>query len=125
MHACRNVSVSNSDLPCRIFWAIGLLASGQVATISLTYAGQLVMTGLLGVKVTRGDKGSDQVGMMQNTGKSQASHPVFALVGHSAPVFRCPHNPFRTCCLPLSPQPLHKLIGDQNGSVSHHKPTAM
>ena len=125
MHACRNVSVSNSDLPCRIFWAIGLLASGQVATISLTYAGQLVMTGLLGVKVTRGDKGSDQVGMMQNTGRSQASHPVFALVGHSAPVFRCPHNPFRTCCLPLSPQPLHKLVGDQNGSVSHHKPTAM
>lgn len=38
-------------LPDRIFWAIGLLASGQVATISLTYAGQLVMTGLLGVKV--------------------------------------------------------------------------
>ncbi len=32
-------------------WAVGLLASGQVATISLTYAGQLVMTGLLGFKV--------------------------------------------------------------------------
>ncbi|GAX77144.1 hypothetical protein CEUSTIGMA_g4590.t1 [Chlamydomonas eustigma] len=38
----------------RIFWAIGLLAAGQVATISLTYAGQLVMTGLLGMKVQAG-----------------------------------------------------------------------
>lgn len=35
-------------------WAVGLLASGQVATISLTYAGQLVMTGLLGMKVRAG-----------------------------------------------------------------------
>ena len=33
--------------PHRILWADGLLASGQVATISLTYAGQLVMTGLI------------------------------------------------------------------------------
>ena len=35
-------------------WAIGLLASGQVATIGLTYAGQLVMTGLLDIKVGAG-----------------------------------------------------------------------
>ena len=40
--------------PHRILWAVGLLASGQVATISLTYAGQLVMTGLLGLKVCVG-----------------------------------------------------------------------
>ena len=40
--------------PHRILWAVGLLASGQVATISLTYAGQLVMTGLLGLKVWGG-----------------------------------------------------------------------
>jgi hypothetical protein len=35
----------------RTLWAVGLLASGQVATIGLTYAGQLVMSGLLGMKV--------------------------------------------------------------------------
>uniref|UniRef100_A0A7R9V4I2 Natural resistance-associated macrophage protein n=1 Tax=Chlamydomonas euryale TaxID=1486919 RepID=A0A7R9V4I2_9CHLO len=40
----------------RTMWAVGLLASGQVATISLTYAGQLVMTGLLGVKVSAGPR---------------------------------------------------------------------
>jgi len=27
----------------KVLWAVGLLASGQVATIGLTYAGQLVM----------------------------------------------------------------------------------
>ena len=37
-------------------WAVGLLASGQVATITLTYAGQLVMTGLLDLKVTAGSR---------------------------------------------------------------------
>jgi len=35
----------------KVLWAIGLLASGQVATIGLTYAGQLVMAGLLNFKV--------------------------------------------------------------------------
>jgi hypothetical protein len=35
----------------RTVWAVGLLASGQVATIGLTFAGQLVMSGLLGIKV--------------------------------------------------------------------------
>lgn len=34
-----------------MFWAIGLLAAGQVSTIALTYAGQLVMTGLLQLEV--------------------------------------------------------------------------
>mmetsp|Transcript_11202 Transcript_11202/g.24121 ORF Transcript_11202/g.24121 Transcript_11202/m.24121 type:complete len:597 (+) Transcript_11202:151-1941(+) len=40
----------------RVLWAVGLLASGQVATIGLTYAGQLVMTGLLNVKVQAGPR---------------------------------------------------------------------
>ncbi|KAL4442469.1 hypothetical protein ABPG77_005053 [Micractinium sp. CCAP 211/92] len=35
----------------KVFWAIGLLAAGQVSTIALTYAGQLVMTGLLQLEV--------------------------------------------------------------------------
>lgn len=37
-------------------WAVGLLASGQVATIGLTYAGQLVMTGMLGIDVKAGTR---------------------------------------------------------------------
>jgi Mn2+/Fe2+ NRAMP family transporter len=35
----------------RIVWAIGLLASGQVASITLTYSGQILMAGLLKIKV--------------------------------------------------------------------------
>jgi Mn2+/Fe2+ NRAMP family transporter len=38
----------------RIIWAVGLLASGQVSTIGLTYAGQLLMMGLLNIKVWLG-----------------------------------------------------------------------
>mmetsp|Transcript_22861 Transcript_22861/g.58259 ORF Transcript_22861/g.58259 Transcript_22861/m.58259 type:complete len:550 (-) Transcript_22861:416-2065(-) len=37
-------------------WAVGLLASGQVATIGLTHAGQLVMMGLLNMKVHAGPR---------------------------------------------------------------------
>lgn len=40
----------------RTLWAIGLLASGQVATIGLTYAGQLVMSGLLNFQVKAGPR---------------------------------------------------------------------
>ncbi|KAG1669253.1 hypothetical protein FOA52_003290 [Chlamydomonas sp. UWO 241] len=40
----------------RTIWAVGLFASGQVATISLTYAGQLVMAGLLGIVVQAGPR---------------------------------------------------------------------
>jgi natural resistance-associated macrophage protein len=36
----------------KYLWAVGLLASGQSATISLTYAGQIVMAGLLRFEVT-------------------------------------------------------------------------
>ena len=32
-------------------WAVGLLSSGLVATICLTYAGQIIMCGLLGLQV--------------------------------------------------------------------------
>ncbi len=35
----------------KTIWAVGLLASGQIATIGLTFAGQLVMSGLLNLKV--------------------------------------------------------------------------
>ncbi|GAB4815298.1 hypothetical protein N2152v2_002344 [Parachlorella kessleri] len=35
----------------KYLWAIGLLASGQIATVGLTYAGQLVMCGLLNLEV--------------------------------------------------------------------------
>jgi natural resistance-associated macrophage protein len=35
----------------KVFWAVGLLAAGQVSTIALTYAGQLVMSGLLQLQV--------------------------------------------------------------------------
>lgn len=35
----------------KVFWAVGLLASGQVSTIALTYAGQVVMSGLLMIDV--------------------------------------------------------------------------
>eukprot|EP00199_Chlamydomonas_sp_CCMP681_P000171 CAMPEP_0119103504 /NCGR_PEP_ID=MMETSP1180-20130426/1940_1 /TAXON_ID=3052 ORGANISM="Chlamydomonas cf sp, Strain CCMP681" /NCGR_SAMPLE_ID=MMETSP1180 /ASSEMBLY_ACC=CAM_ASM_000741 /LENGTH=538 /DNA_ID=CAMNT_0007088035 /DNA_START=156 /DNA_END=1772 /DNA_ORIENTATION=- len=35
-------------------WAVGLLASGQVATIAMTHAGQTVMMGLLKIKVHAG-----------------------------------------------------------------------
>ena len=35
----------------KYLWAVGLLASGQVATLTLTYAGQVIMLGLLNVKV--------------------------------------------------------------------------
>ncbi len=38
-----------------IMWAVGLLASGLVATICLTYAGQIIMVGLLELKVRRGE----------------------------------------------------------------------
>jgi Mn2+/Fe2+ NRAMP family transporter len=38
----------------RTLWAVGLLASGQVSTIGLTYAGQLLMMGLLNIKVRGG-----------------------------------------------------------------------
>lgn len=34
-----------------ITWAVGLLSSGLLATLCLTYAGQIVMCGLLGIKV--------------------------------------------------------------------------
>ncbi|KAJ9522400.1 hypothetical protein QJQ45_008309 [Haematococcus lacustris] len=37
-------------------WAIGLLAAGQVSTIGLTFAGQLVMMGLLNLKVQAGPR---------------------------------------------------------------------
>lgn len=40
--------------PFKYAWAIGLLAAGQVATLTLTYAGQIVMTGLLDIKVAAG-----------------------------------------------------------------------
>lgn len=33
-------------------WAVGLFASGQVATIALTYAGQLIMAGLLRMRIS-------------------------------------------------------------------------
>lgn len=33
----------------KYMWAVGLLASGQIATVGLTYAGQLVMCGLLNI----------------------------------------------------------------------------
>eukprot|EP00887_Chlorella_sp_A99_P000444 scaffold17.g444.t1 len=36
------------------FWAVGLLASGQIATIALTYAGQLIMQGLLRLRLSGG-----------------------------------------------------------------------
>jgi Mn2+/Fe2+ NRAMP family transporter len=42
--------------PFKYAWAVGLLCSGQVATITLTYAGQLVMTGLLNIKVNAGSR---------------------------------------------------------------------
>ena len=35
----------------KLFWALGLLAAGQVSTIALTYAGQLIMAGLLRIEV--------------------------------------------------------------------------
>lgn len=35
----------------KYMWAVGLLASGQVGTIGLTYAGQLIMTGMLRLEV--------------------------------------------------------------------------
>ena len=34
-----------------MMWAVGLLSSGLVATLALTYAGQIIMVGLLGIKV--------------------------------------------------------------------------
>lgn len=40
----------------KILWAVGLLASGQVATIGLTYAGQLLMAGLLNMQVNAGPR---------------------------------------------------------------------
>lgn len=41
----------------QLMWAIGLLASGLVATICLTYAGQIIMVGLLQIKVWIGATG--------------------------------------------------------------------
>lgn len=41
----------------QLMWAIGLLASGLVATICLTYAGQIIMVGLLQIKVWIGAAG--------------------------------------------------------------------
>jgi NRAMP (natural resistance-associated macrophage protein)-like metal ion transporter len=35
----------------KLFWALGLLAAGQVSTIALTYAGQLIMAGMLRIEV--------------------------------------------------------------------------
>ncbi|KDD76937.1 natural resistance-associated macrophage protein [Helicosporidium sp. ATCC 50920] len=37
----------------KIIWAIGLLAAGNAATVTSTYAGQTVLDGYLGVKVSR------------------------------------------------------------------------
>lgn len=56
LHAARcskpaRPSVAPHLEPAQVFWAIGLLAAGQVSTIALTYAGQLVMTGLLQLEV--------------------------------------------------------------------------
>lgn len=47
----------------QLMWAIGLLASGLVATICLTYAGQIIMVGLLQIKVWIGAAGQVSRGL--------------------------------------------------------------